>query len=79
MSKTCLRKSFTKSAQSFRYSGQSKSSKAISLTDGHSKARGDLFTHKESEVWSQALAAQAVAKTLLCEHTKCHLHTGSIY
>lgn len=78
MSKTCLRKSSTTSAQSFRDSGQSKSSKAISLTDWHSKARGDLFTHKESEVWSQVLAAQAVAKTLLRER-KCHLHKGSIY
>jgi len=52
-----------------------KSSKAISLADGHSQAQGDLFTHKESEAYSQALTVQAVAKTLLRVHSKCHLCT----
>lgn len=69
-----LAKVLHKSSQ-FRNSGENadKSSKTIPLTDGHSKAQGDLFTHKESEVYSQALTAQAVAEILLHGHSKCHL------
>lgn len=58
----------------FRHSGENadKSSKAISLTDGLSKAQGDLFTHKEGEVYSQALTVQGIAETLLHRHSKYH-------
>lgn len=68
-----LAKVLHKSSQ-FRNSRENddNSSKTISLTDGHSKAQGDLSTQKGSEVYSHAVTVQAVVETLLHGDSKCH-------